>query len=374
MDVLQRDNDIWDLFTCREEYETTHRDRYDRFMYYQSRNREVSKPRASQMLIENGFRCEYPEEQPFAICLTHDIDQVYYSFLAKSLEIAQALKNGKPMRAARIVPLMCSKKYPWCNFREIIALEESYDAISSFYFQAEDGNREYAYLLEDMKQEMCMLHDRGWEVGLHGGCEAYRDPDRLKKEKRHIEKVLNGKVVGYRNHFLKFQVPTTWELLANEGFLYDTTLGYPDCVGFRNGMCHPFKPFNLNSGQEIDILEIPLVVMDQTLLSCMRLNIAKAWEHIEYLFGTVERQHGVITFLWHNTYMTGEPLDLYRKILKYGHDKGAWMTSCQNVAEWWKKSGIQSPPAISSTTIPSAASVPVPIVPTAGLMGTRLRD
>jgi len=42
-------------------------------------------------------------------------------------------------------------------------------------------------------------------------------------------------------------------------------------------MCHPFRPFNLNTGQEMEILEIPLAIMDQTLLSYMQLNMEQAW-------------------------------------------------------------------------------------------------
>lgn len=57
----------------------------------------------------------------------------------------------------------------------------------------------------------------------------------LKKKKRRLEEVLGKKVVGYRNHYLRFRVPDTWELLSKAGFKYDTTFGYSDCAGFRNG-------------------------------------------------------------------------------------------------------------------------------------------
>jgi len=332
------------LFTRKEEYDACSRDRYDRFPYYRSCHRDISVPRASQLLTEKGYYCEYPEAQPFAICLTHDIDTVYRPIRSKTLEILSALKNRDLARAGRIVPQLRSKKYPEWNFNEIAALEESYGARSSFYFLAlEEGDRTYAYAIEDLEQEMGALLDRGWEIGLHGGCEACRDLEQLRREKRHLEKVLNRTVDGYRNHFLKFRVPGTWELLEQAGFRYDTTLGYPDCIGFRNGMCHPFRPFNMNTSQEMNILEIPLAIMDQTLLSYMRLNTEQAWTQTERLLDAVERHNGVLTILWHNTFMTGTSLQFYRKILKYGHEKGAWMTSCKEIEAWWQKSGMQPP-------------------------------
>ncbi|WP_244987793.1 polysaccharide deacetylase family protein [Methanoculleus chikugoensis] len=295
-------------------------------------------------MTEKGYQCEYPEAQPFAICLTHDIDTVYRPIHSKSLEILSALKNRDFTRAGRIVPQLRSKKCPEWNFKGIAALEESYGASSSFYFLALDkGDRDCTYAIEDLEQEMCTLLDGGWEIGLHGGCEAYRDFEQLQREKRRLEKVLNQTVNGYRNHFLRFRVPDTWELLERAGFRYDTTLGYPDCTGFRNGMCHPFRPFNINTSREMTILEIPLAIMDRTLLSFMRLNMEQAWTQTERLLDTVERHNGVLTILWHNTFMTGAPLQFYRKILEYGHEKGAWMTSCKEIEAWWQKSGMQPP-------------------------------
>lgn len=183
----------------------------------------------------------------------------------------------------------------------------------------------------------------GWEVGLHGGCRAYRDPKRLLAEKRSLEKILNRRVAGYRNHYLRFQVPDTWELLERAGFLYDTTLGYPDCTGFRNGMCHPFRPFNLNTDREMRILEIPLIVMDRTLLLHMRLNPKQAWDEMERLLTTAERHHGVVTVLWHNEFMIDESLQFYKKILEYGRTRGAWMTGGRDIAAWWERNGLCRP-------------------------------
>lgn len=342
MDQIRQDEEIWNLFTRKEEYGGCDRDRHDRFPYYRSRHRDVLVPGASQMLMEEGFCCEYPEGQPFAICLTHDIDVVYYPFFAKGLDLITALKRRDFSRAVNILPQLRSKKIPGWNFKEITELEESYGACSSFYFLAQDdGSRECTYRIEDLEQEICMLQDKGWEVGLHGGCKAYLDSEQLQREKQNLEKILNRQVVGYRNHYLKFRVPDTWELLENAGFHYDTTLGYTDCIGFRNGMCHPFRPFNLNSGKKMDILEIPLVVMDRTLLSYMRLRMEQAWDQTRHLLETAERYHGVITILWHNDFMSGEPLQFYQKILEYGRDRGAWMTSASEIEAWWRKNGMR---------------------------------
>lgn len=344
LDLLRQDEEIWNLFTRKEEYDQSGLDGYGRFPYYRSGHRDVCTPRASQVLIENGFQCEYPEGRPFAICLTHDIDTVYKPLAIKGYEIARSLREADFSRVGRIIPQLRSKKIPAWNFQTIAGLEETYGACSSFYFLAlNKDDPEYAYAIEDLDQEIGMLQDRGCDVGLHGGCGAYCDQETLLREKRSLEKILNRKVDGYRNHYLRFRVPDTWELLERAGFLYDATLGYPDCVGFRNGMCHPFRPFNLNADREMRLLEIPLAVMDRTLLLHMRLDMKQAWDEMERLLAAAERQRGVITVLWHNEFMIGESLQFYKKILEYGRDRGAWMTGGGEIAAWWEKNGLRPP-------------------------------
>jgi hypothetical protein len=55
---------------------------------------------------------------------------------------------------------------------EITALEESYNAYSSFIFPCKEGDRDCTYPIEALEQEIHSLEDSGWEIGLHGGCEA----------------------------------------------------------------------------------------------------------------------------------------------------------------------------------------------------------
>lgn len=332
-DILQQDPKIWRLFTCAQEYEEVFRDSYDRFPHYMSNHRELFEPRASQHLIQHGYRPEYPDGQPFAVCLTHDIDVVYQSPLSKGRATLSSLKNGELAKALASARQIRSKKLPFCNFQEIMSLEEEYGARSSFYFLAlAPGDLDYTYDVRDLEKEIRMIADAGWEVGLHGGHRAYCDPQALGAEKQRLELVLGRPIVGYRNHYLRFRVPETWEHLSRAGFRYDATFGYADCAGFRNGMCHPFKPYDLRAGRDIDILEIPLTIMDGTLDHYMRLDAGKAWEVTRRLIDATERCHGVIAVLWHNTYMEGARLKFYEKILRYCREKGAWMTSGEEIS------------------------------------------
>ena len=70
---------------------------------------------------------------------------------------------------------------------------------------------DYEYNIEDCETIIGELSDGGWEIGLHGGHSAYNDPVEMKEKKHRLEKVLNKNVFGYRNHYLRFLVPNTWD-------------------------------------------------------------------------------------------------------------------------------------------------------------------
>ena len=342
--LKQQNQELWDLFTREEEYSPKQWDRYNRFTYRLSSNEDILDPLVSKFLVENGLnlKAEYPENKKFAVCLTHDVDEIYPPLSHTLLSSLHYMKNldFKKLKDQVFWKYKGKEFSPYLNFKEIMNLEEKYGAKSSFYFIATDSDiRRFRYSIEDLENELGSIVDKGWEVGLHGGYYAYNSLEEMKKEKKRLEKVLGEKVIGYRNHYLRFKTPDTWELLAKAGFKYDTTFGYHDMVGFRNGMCHPFKPFNLNSDKESDILEIPLIIMDAALFGSVN-SFEEAWEITKRLIDTVEKYEGVITLLWHsndfNCAYKDSWVKLYGKILKYCHDKNAWMTSGEKIWGWWE--------------------------------------
>lgn len=339
------------MFTKREEYNPIKVEKHGRFAYKFSEYKNALQSNVSEYLIKQGFCADYPDSKKFAIVLTHDVDDVY-------ITLRQVLRSITPPTDRFIfgfkkllIEKLSERKLAYANFEKIIQLEKKYDATSSFYFLATEKDVfGYKYRLEDIKDEIFCILDEKCEVGLHTGYYSFDDIDQIKNEKEKIEKIIGKRIIGVRNHVLRFKIPRSWELLANAGFEYDTSFGYHDMIGFRNGMCHPFQPFNLIQNKEIGILEIPLNVIDMTLFSYMNMGAEKSWDVIRNLIDTVQKLNGVLTILWHNwtfsfpvSYagMFGEEwTNLYEKILEYCYKKNAWMTSGKEICEYYKKNGI----------------------------------
>ncbi|KXS40683.1 MAG: hypothetical protein AWU59_2436 [Methanolobus sp. T82-4] len=346
---IRQNPDIWSKFIGKDEDLMMHSSVDSFFDYDRCQLSDVLSPEVSRSLIDSGFEVVLPEEKKFAVCLTHDVDDIYPPLPHTLLSVLHSVKGANlgQLKKHALWRLNGKNSSPYLNFREIMDIEESYGAKSSFYFlTAEKDPRRFRYNIEDAESYMGEIVDRGCEVGLHGGYFSYASYDKLAEEKQKLENVLGKKVIGFRNHYLRFKMTDSWEILSKAGFRYDSTLGFNNAVGFRNGLCHPFRPFDVGGSKELDILEIPLVAMDAALFNCTA-SFKDAWELIKGILDTGEQYNGIITLLWHNssfsTPFRKDWKNLYIKILDYCNQKNAWITSGEDIYRWWNNTYINYP-------------------------------
>lgn len=75
-DLLKQKADVWDLFTRKKEYQPSKLDEHGRFFFTEEDLKNASSPEVSRYLVENGLKVEFPENKTFAVCLTHDMDDI----------------------------------------------------------------------------------------------------------------------------------------------------------------------------------------------------------------------------------------------------------------------------------------------------------
>jgi peptidoglycan/xylan/chitin deacetylase (PgdA/CDA1 family) len=320
-------------------------------------------------LAENKQAPEWPEGKPFAVCLTHDVDDVSYFSFRQSLrpfaspfsgfhitrdKLKRLLNLGfNTIRALKkqlsIDPLHCYERW--------LEIEENFGAKSTFFFwpgwksvtkhhwtdPIYDLNDRVIFdgiqcTVSEMIQE---IHRRGWEIGLHASWYAYNDLNELKRQKGALEKTLGYPVESIRQHYLHYDIRITPRVHSEAGFKYDSTLGFNNNIGFRFGTCYPWKLFDLESNKELPILEIPLIIQDMAMLNSskgMRIDSKMAVRYVLLIAKEVEKVGGVLTLLWHpNEIINHISRKLYLKILNYLQEKNAWMTSLQEVGSWWSR-------------------------------------
>ncbi|MFZ5573404.1 MAG: polysaccharide deacetylase family protein [Thermodesulfobacteriota bacterium] len=265
------------------------------------------------VILQSWIKTILPGWQPikreYSVKLSHDIDHVrrFPSFYKGGLSLAaDILKRRDVSRALHTMRIMKNlRDDPLYNgIFQLADWSEENGLISAFYFMGAVCKKSGAgYDPCETFIENCikMLLERGHEIGFHPGYHTQNDPIRFRREKKQLERAAGKGQMGGRQHFLRFRIPETWRLWEQEGLSYDSTLGYAEHEGFRCGTCHPFRPFDMEQQRELEITEIPLIVMDATLKQYRALTPDEGRDRILFLAGRCRAVGGVFTLLWHNS-------------------------------------------------------------------------
>ena len=192
---------------------------------------------------------------------------------------------------------------------------------------------------------MRQVENRGCEVGLHAGYGSHDSQEQVTAEKKRLDNFVADKEYGCRQHGLTWRAADTWRYQEKAGLFYDSSLSFADHIGFRGGICFPFKPFDLARSRELDIWELPLTVMEGSLQSANYQNLppGEAYEEIIKHLETAKKFGGVFVLLWHNS--SFDPLrgwagwkGVYEQVVKYIGGQDAFIaTGREAVREWGKR-------------------------------------
>jgi hypothetical protein len=282
------------------------------------------KPHASLMMswleskLRNGDRtqelCKAPspmEGVEHMVVCSHDID-FYYSDISSTF--LRLLKNiGISFRLYRswsflrsnsvmILELLGGKRIGDYLPALLDAIQKADFHSTLFVVAAHHHRRDPNYRLAKIADLLSEADRRGSSVCLHGSYTSVVGGGSLKEEVRAMEKTLGKKPLGSRQHWLRFDNhENLFDAIERSELLFDSTLGFPDLVGFRNGASFAFPPYNFREERPYNFLEIPLVIMDGSLESEARTKREDAQEIVDQVLGESRRfGWGGVAALWHN--------------------------------------------------------------------------
>ena len=266
------------------------------------------------------------QKYSFDVMLTHDIDLIKrwtIKHLLKHSIVNLGKKNYLNGFKEFIESRRNNKKDPYYNFDHIIELSNSYNISSLFLFMClEKDEFEFLYSLNEVEEPINnILKSKNHKIGIHPSKITYNNYENTKREIKRLSEKIKRKIEYSRQHYLMFDVKKTWNILNANDIKYDLTLGYPEMIGFRCGICYPFKVFDIKTKSKLDLVEIPLIMMDVTMTNYMKINETKELnEIIVRVINQVKKHNGILNIIWHNNsyydYIGSSNEDLLNKIMK----------------------------------------------------------
>jgi hypothetical protein len=138
------------------------------------------------------------------------------------------------------------------------------------------------------------------EWALHPSFYAHAHPGYLAEESARLERAVGERPAAVRQHYLRYDRPGTTRIHERERFWIDSTLGFHEHEGFRNGTCLPFRIFDIPANRATTVWEMPLVIMDGALFNRRGLSAADAADASDAILGYCRRFGGAAVCLWHN--------------------------------------------------------------------------
>lgn len=325
------------MLTRWEEYVNTSRDNHNRFPVSASLafkfgflNRPVVNEYTEllwNMLDYLGLQ-QQRKQRNYSMTLTHDVDVLlrYRSLRSFLSEVGgDFIKRRAPLQGlsklieyGQIKPGV--RKDPFDTFDYLMDVSERNGMKSNFFFMATGQSKydnHYRLAGGATKRIIKNIKARGHLIGMHPTYNAYNDSLQFEQEKMELESVVGQEVVFGRQHYLRFGVPTTWQLWDDQGMEWDSTLTYAEKEGFRCGVCFEFSVFNVLTRQKLTLLEKPLIVMEASFIGYQPDVSPVRMEHkIEKLIKRVKKYNGNFVFLWHNSSFNTKQMDNYQSVFE----------------------------------------------------------
>jgi len=260
-------------------------------------------------------------ETTFRLLPTHDVDHAWSTLGQGMTTVARSVggdlvRRRDPALAVRRVRSFVSARSgrvdrdPFNTFDLLMETSERAGLRSTFYFMAGATDPKYdgSYRISDppVLQLLRQIHERGHEIGLHASYHTYRSAEQMRTEFDSLQDACHA--VGFdqagwgvRQHYLRFEVPTTWRHQEAAGLAYDSTVGFAEVNGFRSGTCREHRVFDLLGRTALALRERPLVFMDAASDEFLAMDLEGAAARCRALVATCQRQQGDAVLLYHNS-------------------------------------------------------------------------
>lgn len=310
-----------------------------------------------------------PHGYDFMCCLTHDVDffgirrhlfdRTMAGFLYRASVgtlidlvrgrrlIEEAYKNwlavlSLPMVFLRIVPDF------WRPFDDYAKVEDR--KRSTFFLVPFKGRagvapngmlnkwRATPYGIEDVQEDLGIAVANGSELAVHG-IDAWHKVESGREELNALASYTGQNTTGIRMHWLYFDQESPGRL-ESAGYLYDSTCGFNETIGYRAGTAQVFRPLGCSK-----LMELPMAIMDSALFSSGRMGLssARALQLANGIVENVKNYGGVLVVNWHERSLAPERLlgRAYRDLLDLIEDGNhVWFAQATEAVQWfrWRRS------------------------------------
>ena len=280
-------------------------------------------------LLQNLYPGLTLKPKKYRFIPTYDIDLAYsYKHKGFLRNLGSMLKDmvqfRKDLVIERLKVLAGLLPDPYDTYEWQFALHSQYDLKPVYFFLlGEYGPYDKNIAISTPAyQELIQTIGDWYEVGIHPSFASNQDSRKLAVELSILSRLLKKDVKKNRQHFIKLQMPETYQNLIELDVQDDYTMGYASHIGFRAGTASSFYFYDLSLEIKTTLRIFPFAVMDVTLQHYQKIPTHKALDELKKLVNAVRNVNGVFISLWHNHSLSNTHgwegwREVYEEMVKY---------------------------------------------------------
>jgi hypothetical protein len=259
-----------------------------------------------EVLQERYPRLVFPAKT-YHFILTYDID-IAYSFLDKGFMrekgalVKAVLTGDRDYLEMRKKVMAGTENDPYDTYEEQFRLHEKHRVYPIYFFHVGDyGTVDKSNPWTSTRMQTLIKTISGKYLhGLHPSYASNQKYRTLAMEMDRLNSITGKPTVRSRQHYLRLQFPDTYRKLNELGIQEDYTMGYPNLLGFRAGICSPFYFYDVERDEQTSLRVFPFCAMDSTLYHQMGLSAEAAVDEVKVIVDAVRRVQGTFIFVAHN--------------------------------------------------------------------------
>ena len=248
---------------------------------------------------------------------TYDID-IAYSYKNKGVRRniggflkSQSIERIKVLAGAEKDPFDC---YDWLN-----KLHEENKLEPFYFFLVAQKNGQYDKNIlpgRDAMWKLVKQHTRLYEIGIHPSWQSNTDTEILKSELKLLGEISGiKKITVSRQHYIKFNLPQTFQDLIAAGIQDDYSMGYGSINGFRASVASSYFWYDLQNEQQTNLRLHPFCFMDANSFYEQKQTAQQTAEELKHYLTVCKSINGTIITIWHNDFLgTASKFAGWRKI------------------------------------------------------------
>ena len=297
------------MLSSFEEYVIKDKDEHLRFSAKHSflnKNKRLDKPNADIIVKEiwESLGIDYSKvTSKFNTHITFDIDSAWAvknkGFFRSAASDVKDLMKGKSILNKYKIRINTNQD-PFDTYSLIKNVAKKHP-VSCFFLLGDWGkfDKNINWKHQNLKHLILDLKN-SCTIGIHPSYHSYLDTRKVEKELNRLKIISNSEITRNRQHFLKLDIPQSYQLLESIGITDDYSMGFADAYGFRSGTCFSYPFFDLSTNTITTLMIHPITYMDGTLNQYLGLSIEKSITVIRNLKKEVKNVGGTFCPLWHN--------------------------------------------------------------------------